>query len=52
MLALKLFTIIRIKDSPGGSVVKNLPVKAGDPVDAGSMPVLRRSPGRGNSNPL
>ena len=40
MLALKLFTIIRIKDSPGGSVVKNLPVSAGD---AGLIPGLLRS---------
>ena len=34
---------------PGGSVVKNLPANAGD-VD--SIPVLRRSPGEGNGNPL
>ena len=33
-------------------LIKNLPVKAGDPVDAGSMPVLGGSPGGGNSNPL
>ena len=33
-------------------LIKNLPVKAGDPVDSGSMPVLGRSPGGGNSNPL
>ena len=34
---------------PGGSVVKNLPVSAGDP---GSIPELRRSPGEGNGYPL
>ena len=34
---------------PGGSVVKNLPAQAGDP---GLIPGLRRSPGRGNGNPL
>ena len=34
---------------PGGSVVKNLPAKAGN---AGSIPGSGRSPGEGNSNPL
>ena len=34
---------------PSGSVVKNLPAKAGD---AGSVPVLGISPGGGHSNPL
>ena len=34
---------------PGGSVVKNLPTKAGD---AGSIPGSGRSPGGGNGNPL
>ena len=34
---------------PGGSVVKNLPVNAGD---AGLMPGSGRSPGEGNGNPL
>ena len=33
---------------PGGSVVKNPPVNAGD---AGSIPGLERSPGEGNGNP-
>ena len=33
----------------GGSVVKTLPVNAGD---AGSVPGSGRSPGEGNSNPL
>ena len=33
----------------GGSVVKNLPTNAGD---ASSIPELRRSPGKGNGNPL
>ena len=34
---------------PGGSVVKNLLVNAGD---AGLIPGLGRSPGEGNGNPL
>ena len=36
----------------GAIVVKNLPVKAGDIWDVGSIPVLWRSPGGGNGNPL
>ena len=35
--------------SPGGSVVKNLPVNTGD---ESLIPGLRRSPGGGNGNPL
>ena len=34
---------------PGGSVIKNIPVNAGD---VGLIPGLRRSPGEGNGNPL
>ena len=34
---------------PGGSVVKNLPAKAGD---LGLIPGLGRGPGEGNDNPL
>ena len=34
---------------PGGSVVKNLPVSAGD---MGSIPGSKRSPREGNGNPL
>ena len=37
---------------PGGSVVKNLPAKAGDTKDMRSNPVLRTSPGVGNGNLL
>ena len=33
-------------------VVKNPPASAGDVRDMGSIPVLRRSPGEGNGNPL
>ena len=33
-------------------VVKNLPAKAGDIRDAGSIPGLGRSPGVGNGNPV
>ena len=34
---------------PGGSVVRNPPVNAGD---MGSIPGRERSPGEGNGNPL
>ena len=37
------------KGFPGGSVVKNLPVNAGD---MGLIPGLERSPREGNGNPL
>ena len=37
---------------PGGTVVKNPPVNAGDIRDVGSIPGLGKSPGGGNSNPL
>ena len=33
-------------------VVKNLPAKAGDIRDMGSIPGSGRSPGKGNGNPL
>ena len=33
-------------------MVKKLPVNAGDTGDAGSIPGLGRSPGRGHANPL
>ena len=36
----------------GGSVVKNLPIKAGDAGDMGLIPGFGRSPGGGNGNPL
>ena len=36
-------------DFPGGSVIKNPPVNAGD---VGSIPGLGRSSGRGDGNPL
>jgi len=32
--------------------MKNPPANEGDIIDAGSIPVLGRSPGVGNSNPL
>ena len=35
---------------PGGSVVKNLLANAEVSGDAGSIPVLGRSPGEGNGN--
>ncbi|RJF76136.1 hypothetical protein D4Z77_08645 [Campylobacter coli] len=37
---------------PGGAVVKNLPAKAGDAGDAGSIPGSGRSSGRELDNPL
>ena len=37
---------------PGGSVVKNLPARAGGAGDKGSIPGSGRSPGGGNGNPL
>ena len=37
---------------PGGSVVKNLPAKAGDVGDTGSIPGSGLSPGGGNGNSL
>ena len=37
---------------PGGSVVKNLPVNAGNAGDMGSVPGLGRSPGEGNGKLL
>ena len=37
---------------PGGALVKNLPVNAGDTEDMDLIPVSRRSAGAGNSNPL
>ena len=37
---------------PGGSVVKNMPIDAGDEGDAGLICGLGRSPGEGNGNPL
>ena len=37
---------------PGGSVVKNLPAKAGDAVDMGSIPGSGRAPEEGHGNPL
>ena len=40
---------MRIYEDPGGSVVKNLIVNAGD---VGLIPGLGRSPGEGTGNPL
>ena len=39
-------------DFPGGSVVKSLPVNAGDSGDEVSIPGSRRSPDGGSGNPL
>ena len=40
------------KGIPRWTVVKNLPVNAGDARDVGSIPGLGKSPGVGNGNPL
>ena len=39
-------------DFPCGTLVKNLPANAGDSEDAGLIPGLGRSSGKGNGNPL
>ena len=39
-------------DFPGGTVIKNPPVNAGDAGDSDSVPGSERSPGEGNGNPL
>ena len=36
----------------GGTVVRNIPVRAGDGGDVGWIPGLEDSPGGGNGNPL
>ena len=48
-LRVPLRKLIIFMGFPGSSVVKNLPVSAGD---AGSIPGSGRSPGEGNGNPL
>ena len=40
------------KGFPDGMVIKNPPANAGDTWDAGSVPELGSSPGRGHGNPL
>jgi len=37
---------------PGGTAVKNLPAKAGDIRDMGSIPGSGRSPGGAHGNPF
>ena len=44
-----LLSVYLLYSFPGGSVVKNPPTNEGD---MGSVLGLRRSPGRGNGNPL
>ena len=41
--------VLQAMSFPGGSVIKNAPVSAGD---MGSIPRSGRSPGEGNGNPL
>ena len=49
---LKFYVLYSFMDFPGGSVVKNLPSRAGDARDMSLIPGSGRSPGGGNSNPL
>ena len=44
--------MVRKKGFPGGMVVKNLPVKAEDARDTGSIPGSGRSLEEGNDSPL
>ena len=44
-----MIKVVRQMGLPGGSVVNNLLANAGD---TGSIPVLERCPGEGNSNPM
>ena len=43
---------IRVWVSQVALLVKNLPANAGDVREAGSIPGMKRSPGRGHGNPL
>ena len=45
-------TLIYWKGFPGGPVVKNPAVSAGDARESGLIPGSGRSPGEGNGNPL
>ena len=47
-----LLSVSLTRGFPGGAEVKNPPANAGDAREAGLIPVLRRSLGRGNGNPL
>ena len=47
-----MFSLDMLKGFPGGTVLKNLPVSAGDAGDPRSTPGSGRSPGVGNGNPL
>ena len=47
-----LSTLFSLMGFPGGAVVKNPPAKTGAAGDAGSIPGLGRSPGRGHENPF
>ena len=48
----KKLVFIKFLNFPGGAVVKNLHSNAGDARDAGSVPEMGRSPGRGSDSPL
>jgi len=44
--------LVKVEGFPGGTVVKNLPVKAGGTRALSSIPGSGGSPGEGNGNPL
>ena len=48
----KIADTVTLSGFPGGSAVKNPPIKLGDLRDSSSILGLERSPGKGNSNPL
>ena len=52
LFVLKRHLWIKERGFPGGSVVKNLPAKAGDRGHVGLIPGLGKSPGEGNGHPL
>ena len=41
-----------VPQTPGGTVVKNLPVNAGDAIDTGKIPGSGRCPREGSGNPI
>ena len=43
---------VSLQGFPGGSVIKNPPINAGEAGVVGSIPGWGRSPERGNGNPL
>ena len=46
------YLVLIIRAFPGGSMIKNPPANAGGTGDSGSIPGMRRPPGRKNDKPL